>query len=269
MIKHLLRLIFLSFLVLALSSCAGNSYDAHTPPPAKNREILRVGITTDSPPLAYKINGKITGLEAEFARGLARFIGKKLRFVKLKWEDQISALQAGKTDIIMSGMSITPARSYRIAFCTPYMISGQVMLVRAKESYRFSTGPTDLFDPRLTIGTVKDTTGSFFIEQYVPKGKVLIFNKPEKAVTALIRGGIDVFVYDMPMNFYFGAYNDANGLVPVPNLLTREQIAWGVRNNETKLLQSANAYLNTIIQNGQLNEMLIHWIPYFRNILNR
>jgi len=269
MINRLFRPFFFIFVFLILSACAGNGYDANTPPPEKDRGILRVGITTDSPPLAYKIKGTITGLEAEFARGLAGFTGKKLRFVELKWENQIPALLAGKTDIIMSGMTVTPARSYRLSFCTPYMISGQVMLVRAKELYRFSNGPTDLFNTSLTIGTVKDTTGDFFIEQYVPRGKTIRFNKPKQGVQALIKREIDVFVYDLPMNFYFAAYNDMNGLTPVTTPITREQIAWGVRTNDSELLQSANAYLSTIKQDGQLKQMLIRWIPFFKNVFNR
>jgi len=268
MINFFLRPLLFIFVSLALSSCVENSYDSKTSLPEKNTEILRVGITPNAPPMAYTTNGKITGLEAEFARGLAKFTGRKLHFIKLRWEEQIPALLAGKTDIIMSSMTITPARSYRVAFCTPYMISGQVMLVRAREIPRFSNGPTDLFNTSITIGTVKDTTGDFFIEQYVPRGKTIRFRRPEQGVKALIKGDINVFVYDLPMNFYFASYNDVNGLAPVTIPITREQIAWGVRTNDARLLQQANAYLATLKQDGRLKKMLIRWIPFFKNVFN-
>ena len=269
MINFFLRPFLFVFILLFLTSCAENSYDSNISLPEKNTDILRVGITTDAPPMAYRMHGKITGLEADFARGLAKFTGKKLRFVELRWEDQIPALLAGKTDIIMSSMTVTPARSYRLSFCTPYMVSGQVMLVRAKELYRFSNGPTDLFNTSLTIGTVRDTTGDFFIEQYVPRGKTIRFNTAEQGVSSLIKKDIDVFVYDLPMNFYFAAYNDVNGLAPVTTPITREQIAWGVRTNDTRLLESANAYLATLRQNGRLKQKLIRWIPFFKNVFDR
>ena len=269
MIFSLLRSLLCFVVVFSLSSCVTNSYDSNSSIPVKNTKILRVGITPDSPPIAYTMHGEITGLEADFARGLAQFTGRQLRFVKLKWEDQIPALLSGKIDIIMSGMTITPARSYRVAFCTPYMISGQVMLVRARELPRFSNGPSDLFNTSITIGTVKNTTGDFFIEQYVPRGKTIRFKKPEQGVKALIKGDINVFIYDLPMNFYFAAYNDINGLAPVTIPITREQIAWAVRTKNARLLQSANAYLAGIKQNGKLKQMLIRWIPFFKNVLNR
>jgi polar amino acid transport system substrate-binding protein len=268
MINFFFRHLFFIFVFLALSSCVGNSYDSRNSYPEKNKEILRVGITPNAPPMAYMAKGSITGLEAELARGLAKFTGRKLHFVQLRWEEQIPALLAGKIDIIMSSMTITPARSYRIAFCTPYMISGQVMLVRAKEIPRFSNGLTDLFNTSITIGTVKDTTGDFFIEQYVPRGKTIRFRRPDQGVRALIKGEINVFVYDLPMNFYFAAYNDVNGLAPITTPITREQIALGVRPDDTRLLQQANAYLAILKQNGRLKKMLIRWIPFFKNVFN-
>lgn len=263
----------LFYLILpALSSCVQNDYDAGTVSAGGNPKILRVGITPNSPPTAYKEQGRITGLEAEFARGLAQFAGRELRFVELEWNDQIPALLAGKTDIIMSSMTITDARRYRIAFCNPYMISGQVSLVRMKDMYRYREGFTDLLNPSVRIGTVKGTTGDFFIEKNIAtdrKQRYFSFQTPQQGVKALIAEKIDAFVYDLPMNFYFAARNDINGLAPVTIPMTREHIAWGVRKNDTALLQTANSYLAEIKQDGRLKKMLIRWIPFFKNVFNR
>ena len=268
MIRSHLSAILLFFLLATLSACVENNYDTGAATTG-NTKTLRVGITTNSPPMAYKLRGQVTGLEAEFARGLAKFAGRHLRFVELKWEDQIPALLAGKTDIIMSSMTITQARLYRIAFCNPYMISGQVSLVRLPEMNRFSNGFTDLLNPTIAIGTVKGTTGDFFIEKNVARDKNLRFNTPEQGVKALLAKKIDAFVYDLPMNFYFAAQNEINGLAPVTIPMTREQIAWGVRRDDTQLLKTANAYLATIKENGRLKEKLIRWIPFFKNVFNR
>ena len=54
--------------------------------------ILRVGITPNAPPLIFKRGKKIIGLEADFAKEFAKYLGKSLRFVELEWEDQIPAL---------------------------------------------------------------------------------------------------------------------------------------------------------------------------------
>jgi polar amino acid transport system substrate-binding protein len=232
-------------------------------------DILRVGMTTNAPPVAYRKDGKITGLEVDFAEGLARFSGRKLHIVEMKWEDLIPALLDKKIDIIMSSMTITPARQYRIAFSTPYMISGQVMLVRRPELARYANGFSDLLNPAVRIGTVKATTGDLLIREKINRGNCFSFQNPVQGVRALIDNKIDVFVYDLPMNFYFAAENEINGLAPVIIPLTREQIAWGMRKDDIKLRQTANAYLTELKTNGQLKDKLIHWIPFFKNVFNR
>jgi len=68
-----------------------------------DQNTLKVGVSTNYPPIIYKENGKPAGLETDFAIGLADFMGRKLQFIQVKWEDQIPALLSGKTDIIMSG----------------------------------------------------------------------------------------------------------------------------------------------------------------------
>ncbi len=273
MIRSFITVIFFSCLLFNLSACVQNDYDTGAVAPASNNKgVLRVGITPNAPPMAFKQQGKLTGIEVEFARGLARFTGKDLKFVELKWEEQIPALVAGKTDIIMSSMTITDARSYQISFCTPYMISGQVSLVRLADMYKFSNGFTDLLNLTIRIGSVKGTTGALFIEKNVAtdrRDRYFYYQNPQQGVKSLLDQKIDAFVYDLPMNFYFAARNESNGLAPVSMLLTREQIAWGIRNNEPELQQAADAYLKTIKDNGQLKQMLIKWIPFFKNVFNK
>ncbi len=265
MIRYQLTVLLL---LLTLSACVQSEYNTVTPS-VGSQKVLRVGITTNAPPMAYREGERVTGLEAEFARGLAKFTGRTIRFVELKWDEQIPALLAGKTDIIMSSMTITEARSYRISFCDPYMISGQVSLVRLSEMNRFINGFTDLLNPAVTTGTVKGTTGDLFVEKNIAGGKRKRFNTPEKGIKALLNNQIDAFVYDLPMNFYFAAKYEGSGLAPVTIPFTREQIAWGVRKDDSALRQEANTYLARLKEEGQLKKMLVHWIPFFKNVFNR
>ena len=101
------------------------------------------------------------------ARQLAKFLGREPHFVTLAWKDQLPALEEGKIDIIMSGMTITPKRAYRVAFAKPYMRSGQMLLVRMKEAQRYSSGIYSLMGNKPAIGTIKDTTGDFFITKTI------------------------------------------------------------------------------------------------------
>ncbi len=265
--------ILICFLCITLNGCVQSnsqtSEDSAVPPPSDGRP-LRVGISATAPPMDYKESGQITGLEVEFAHGLAAVTGRKLEIIEVKWKDQIPYLLAGKTDIIMSAMSITNERREVIAFSDPYMVSGLVSLVREEDKNNFYNGSSDLLPPEVKVGTVKGTTGNVFVERMLEGAKKqYTFSASQLAVNALIAKEIDVFVYDLPMNFYYGAENKDKGLAPIIVPMTREEIGWGIRQDDKMLLYAANGYIGSLKRTGQLRSMLTRWIPYFRHVFNR
>lgn len=260
----------LSLVSFLCSGCVATSRtSADTAAGRRQQHILKVGITTNAPPMAFRENGGITGLEAELAQGLAEYSGRSLRFVELRWKDLIPALLSGKIDIIMSAMTITGARKYQIAFAEPYMVTGQVSLVRLAEYNRFRDGFTALLNPGVRVGTVKATTGDFLITKNKSKGPVIAYDSAAQGVQGLLDKNIDAFVYDLPMNFYMAARYTNQGLTPVTTPMTREYIAWGLRKDDDQLISQANAYLSGLKGSGKLQRMIIRWIPFYEKLFNR
>ena len=100
-------------------------------------------------------------------------------FVELPWEDQIEALNAGRIDIIISSMSITAARRYVIDFSQPYLIVGQMTLVRREDLHRYFLGfPMTLPG---TVGVLKATTGEFLVQRDFPKARRKAFSSAAEA----------------------------------------------------------------------------------------
>ncbi len=263
--KHFFTLppfLFACVVAFMVSACTTTSQSPSSTKIAPDPSILRIGVSTNSPPLIYKRNDKITGLEADFGRKLARFTGRKAKFVEVKWKNQIDALENNEIDIIMSSMSITPARAYRIAFSNPYLRSGQILLVRLGEKSRFSTGIYSLMNSNYRIGVVKDTTGDLFVTSSINGAKTKSFTKSADAVQALIDKKIDAFVYDAPMICHYAAINENAKLTPVLNLATEEYLAWGIRKEDSELLAQANQFLAELKETEQLQQMIRTWIPY-------
>lgn len=254
--------LLLAVLVVLLSSCTQSGMTPHTGSIAPDPSILRVGVSPNAPPLVYYENGRLTGLEPEFARKLARYVGREVKFVTLDWKNQIPALLDNQIDIVMSGMSITDARQYQIAFSNPYLRSGQLLLVRLDEKPRFSTGIYSLMNSSHIVGTVKGTTGDFFITKNIHGVNMKHFKKPADAVKALINNKIDVFVYDAPMICHYAAVNENNKLVPILTLATEEYNAWGIRKEDTELLSQANAFLEDLKSQQELQRIIRSWIPF-------
>ena len=228
---------------------------------AADKNVLRVGVTPDAPPLIFKQNGKIVGLEAEFARALADDLGKALQFVELKWKNQIPALLENRIDIIMSGMVIDPIKEVRIAFCDPYFKSALMALIRIGDLNRFSIGFFSL-STNSAIGAIKDTTGARFLKTYFTSVKKEFFSTTRPAVKALLDKKIDMFIYGAPMVFYLASENENNGLTALPFFLAGEDLAWAVRKDNTELLAAANEFTQNPANEKKLKQMIHRWIPF-------
>lgn len=259
--RWLVLICFLASLLL-LIGCAAPRQQAIKPieiPPDPN--ILRVGIATNAPPLIYKQNGKIVGLEAEFAAALAKYLNKSLHFVELDWKDLIPALLNNKIDIIMSGMTKTPIREVRIAFTNRYLGSGQTALIRRQDAARFSTGLFTITTSS-AIGVIKDTTGEYFVETRFSSVKKVAFRNTQAAVRALINNEIDMFIHDAPVIFYLASENETNGLAPIFALLQEEDLAWAVRKDNKDLLNAANQFLTDSNNQEMIKKIIKYWIPF-------
>ena len=258
-------IILVSLLYFTIIAGCASKQDRHSTSYVEPREdILRVGVSTNAPPLIYKQGKEIIGLEAELARAFASFLGKSVVFVELDWEDQIPALLDNRTDIIMSGMSVTKMRQIRIAFSEPYFRTGQMALVRKRDAGRYPHGYSSIFGwtLRITIGVVEGTTGESFVKKDFGRAKKIIsFPTSKEGTAALGSGDIDMVIHDAPIILMLAAENQSKGLIPLPSLLTEEYLAWGIRKNDVELLQSANRFIRTFKSDGRLHDIVKRWIP--------
>lgn len=235
---------------------------AQPPPVEPDGSILRVGVSANAPPYAFSQGGQTTGIEPALAARLGGYLNKKVELVPVPWDEQIDYLNQGKTDIIMSGMTITEQRSFLVDFTIPYLRSGQIMLVRLEDRQRFNTGVESLLNSNYRIGTVAGTISDFFVTATINQANEIVFKTSHDAVTALIDEQIDVFVYDAPVICYYAARHQQDKLVPILTMATEEYIGWAVRKNEPEFLAAVNEFVQSIKQEGTLQEELAYWIPY-------
>ena len=65
-------------------------------------------------------DNRIIGLEIDLARALADAMEVGLRLQPIAFKDLLPALEAGKVDMVLSGMTITAKRNSKVAFVGPY-----------------------------------------------------------------------------------------------------------------------------------------------------
>ncbi len=244
--------------VLALlAGCAGRGSGT---PPVPPPPPLRVGVNPDYPPLVYKTDGRIAGLEADLAQQVAERLGRRLEFVERRWDRLIPALNNDEIDVVMSGMSVTDARQLRVAFTEPYMLSGLLALVRFRDAVKYDTiAKIEGSDGR--IGVKGGTTGEVFVQRRCPQATPVVLAKPIDAVYELRRGTIDLFIHDWPYVAWLVSTNEADFTASWAPL-TRERLAWAVRRNDTALLDALNAALAAWKADGSLARAVERWVPH-------
>ncbi len=226
---------------------------------------LKVGIAADRPPLAFKKNSAITGLEARFAGGFARKIRRKVAFIELTEEEMPQALLEGKVDILMSGLTARFVRSHQLQATKSYLRSGQIPLVHLNDYKKLATKAESLAGPRVRLGVVTGGKSEQFVKTLNPKGRVTRFTSVQEGVQALVDNQIDAYLDDMPTNFYYASLYVDRGLTPGLSPMNRERLVWAVRPDNTELRDQANDYLMAIRKSGELRSLLEYSIPFYKN----
>lgn len=201
------------------------------------------------------------GAETDLAKALGGDIGRRVVFVEEKWEDLIDSLCDNRIDIIMSPMTITVARSYRIAFSDPYLRVGQMALIRSGEKYNYVLNLAA--QAKRGVGIKPGTTADFLVRQEMPGVTRKYFPDGEAAAEALVKEKIDMFISDSPMIWYLAGRYETKGLTVAAMLLSEEQLGWGVRRTDTDLIKQINSFLAKAQTSGELNRIFGRWMPGF------
>ena len=245
-----------------VAGCSSAPSGPAAPSVAVSSTVLRVGVTPSTPPMIFKSGSQYVGVEAELAESLARDLGRKVVFVEEKWDNLIDALCDGRIDIIMSSMSITAARTYRIAFSDPYLRVSQMALARSDERYKYLSNLAG--QAKNGVGVKPGTTADFMLRQEFSAVDRKYFKTGEQGAAALAKKKIDLFFGDAPMILYLAGLYETRGLGVTPMVLGQEQLGWGLRRNDDQLRQAVNAFLKKEQASGQINRTFGKWMPGFQ-----
>jgi polar amino acid transport system substrate-binding protein len=224
-----------------------------------------VGVVRDFPPLVFRMNDGYAGAEADLARLLGRELGRPVRFVERNFDDQVPALLANETDIIMTGMTITDERKVSIDFADYYLKCGLAAAMRADRADEFNS-LTGIMNNAATVGVVESTVAEAYVRRTFPATvRVLLLGKPSDAPFELKNRRIDVYVDDLTSITWVVSSNAAEvkGLFEPP--LTVAYNGWGVRKGDDEFLNRINAIIAKWKTDGTLSKVLRRWLPYLKS----
>lgn len=107
----------------------------------KQKGTLVVGTSADYPPYEFttKENGqtKIVGFEMEMAKQIAKDLGVKLVIKNMQFDSLLVALETGKVDVIISGMSPTAERKKSVAFSKIYYTGAPYLVINKADMAKY------------------------------------------------------------------------------------------------------------------------------------
>ncbi|MEA3521818.1 MAG: ABC transporter substrate-binding protein [Campylobacterota bacterium] len=250
----MLRKIISSIVLLGALAFLGCT-SSNSPTPEKKEELV-VGLSVNYAPIAFKNEGKVDGLEADFALALAKELNRELRIKILPWEQLPLALKGDVIDIVMAGVSITKERERFAIFSDPYMNISQMAVMRVGDSAPNSVNHG--YNNR--IGYSFSTTGESFVKDNFHKATLKGYPTIKQGIVAVMNKEIDYFFHDAPSIWYYTAELSLKGIMGWYVPYTDERLAWAFAPENVKLRDEINLILKKWRKDGTLNRMIQKWV---------
>ncbi len=186
----------------------GKTFQADT----EGKEELHMATNAFFPPYEYYEGDAVVGIDIEMAQAIADYLDMKLIVDDMDFDAILPAIQSGKADMGMAGLTVTPTRAESVNFSEPYANGIQVIVVTEDSPI---TTVDDLLDPEAdyVAGVQQGTTSDVYLSDSYENGgiteeRVSKFNKSADAIQALLTGKIDCVVVDNePAKAFLETYN--------------------------------------------------------------
>ena len=246
--KKLIALILSALLLLSMAACSGGS-DGMTIEKGKlimstNAELPPYEMTTD--------DGGFAGIDIEIAQAIAKKLGLELVIDDMDFNAALLAVQQGKSDMVMAGVTVDPDRQKVMDFSNSYATGVQVIIVKEDSNVTADT----LGD--FMIGTQKGTTSDIYCSDDFGAEHVTTYDSSITAVQALINGQVDCVVVD------YAPAQELEKAIPGLRILETEYItenyAIGFNKGNTQLQEAVNKALAELTADGTIQKIIDKYI---------
>ncbi|NLM49342.1 MAG: transporter substrate-binding domain-containing protein [Clostridiaceae bacterium] len=256
--KKLIALMMAALMLFAVAGCAQQTQkeaaDNQTGQQTQKKEVLVMGTNAEFPPFEYKENNEIVGFDIEIAKIIAEELGMELKIEDMVFDGLLPALQSGKVDFVIAGMTVTEDRKKNVDFSESYFNASQVIIVKKEGSAVKSKD--DLSGKK--VGVQIGTTGDAYLTENHPDVEVVRFQKGADAIMELKNGKCDAVVIDAnPAKVFVEKNSD---LTLLEEQLTEEEYAIAVKKG-SELKAQIDEILQKIKSDGRYDEIYAKYFP--------
>lgn len=202
-------------------------------------------MTTDS--------GEFEGIDIETAQAIADKLGLELQIDDMDFDAALLAVQQGKSDMVMAGVTVTDERQNVMDFTDSYATGIQSIIVKGDSDI---ASVDDLAGKK--IGTQRGTTGYLYCSDDFGDENVVAYDDGLTAVQMLNNGQVDCVVIDNAPAKEFIAANP--GLKLLDTAYVEESYAIGIGKGNTELKDAINTALEELKADGTLQAIVDKYI---------
>ena len=198
-------------------------------------------------------SGNVVGIDAEIAGAIADKLGLELVIDNIDFDAALMAVQEGRADVMLAGLSYREDRDEVVDFSDSYATGIQVVIVPEGSDVTLDNLGEQL------IGTQRATTGNIYCTDDYGEDHVIAYDDGIVAVQDLLNGKVDAVVIDKAPAQEFVAANP--GLVILDTEYANEDYAIGVAKGNTALVDAVNGALAELTADGTIQSIIEKYIP--------
>jgi polar amino acid transport system substrate-binding protein len=252
------------FAVSLLTACgasgektSGNAGESEPKAEKEEKQVLTMGTSADYPPFEYIDTTKgdeIIGFDADLAKAITEELGYEVELVDMDFNGLIPALQAGKIDFIMAGMSPTEEREKSVDFSEPYYITKN-LIVTEKDSGIEAIEDLKGKTVGVQVGTIQEEKANEI--QKTIDIKIENRNRIPEIIQEMKSNRFDAAVIeDVVAKSYFAKDENLTGF-EVPDADKKgSAVAFP---NDSELKAEFDRVLNEMRENGELDQLIEKW----------
>lgn len=230
-------------------------------------------------------SGELDGFEVELMRDLCERMNAECELVAQAWDGIIPALQAGRYDAIMAGMSITDERRQVISFSRSYATTPAIFVAPRDSELAAAGLPEERIDMTevsaeeqalldqlkelvegLTVGVQTATIHENFLREYIGDIEIRTYDTQENLDLDLQAGRIDIALADQSgwQPLLEGPSGDDFTRVG-PGFsggIFGEGVGVGIRQADEALVEKFNEAIQSALEDGTVSELAVKWFGF-------
>ena len=217
-----------------------------------SKDAILFGTNAEFPPFEFVaaegVIDQYDGIDMGIAKEIAEANGMTARIENMEFDGLLAALQSGKIDAVIAGMTVTEERAEAVNFTTPYYTATQVMIVPQGSEIKTAA---DMADKKIVV--IQGYTGEQVVKELGYSYEA--FKKGSEAILELTNGKCDVVVIDSATAAKYVADNENLTIVEDVEAFGAEEYAIAVNKNNPELLAALNSAIEKMLADGRVSEI--------------